>query len=211
MTQPKIALEDLLNAVMLEEKDPNYKTLLRWSKRYPEYREELARFFATWAIQMEIPMDTEVDESQLANLGVSRALNILHRQEEIETKATIKEPQASRLLIACRRVGVSEEELASKVGLDASIITKLDLRRLSDIPDLCVERIAEVLHRPIPFVRPLITGPPVVDRRVRYRSARKPEPKTEDFAAAVRSSSLPRTEQDFWLEAVRKQRERDDR
>jgi hypothetical protein len=211
MTQLKIALEDVLNAVMLEEKDPNYKTLLRWSKRYPEYREDLAHFFASWAIQMDIPVDTEIDESHLANLGVSRALNILHRQKEASSKTTINEPQAARLLIACRQVGLSDEALANKIGLDAGIITKLDLRRLSDIPDLCVQRIAEVLHRPIPFVRPLITGPPIVDRRVRYRAVRRPEPKTEDFAAAVRSSTLSRIQQDFWLEVVRKQRERADR
>ena len=210
MTKPKIALEDVLNAVMLEEKDPNYKTLLRWSKGYPEYREELARFFATWAIQMEIPADTKVDESHIANLGVSRALNILYRQEQNETKGTAAQPSASRLLIACRLAGVSEAELATKTGLDASIINKLDLRRVADIPDVCAERIAEVLRMPIALVQPLITGPPVVDRHARYRSRRRPEPKTEDFATAVRTSSLSKTHQDFWLEAIRKQQERGD-
>jgi hypothetical protein len=207
MTQPKIDLEEILNAVMLEEQEPDYKALQRWCKDYPEHRDALARFFATWAIQVDLPMDTSVDESQLANLGVSRALNILNQQEN-EMKAPTRELSGSRLLVVCHQAGVSEEELASKTGLDQSIITKLDLRRLSAIPGVCFERIAEVLHTSIEFVRPLITGPPVLQAGVRYKSAKRPQVKVEDFATAVRSSSLQKQLQDFWLDVVAKERKR---
>jgi hypothetical protein len=207
MTQPKIDLEDVLNAIMLAEQEPDYKALQRWCKRYPEHRDALARFFATWAIQVDLPMDTSVDESELASLGVSRALNILNQQEN-EMKAPTEELSGSRLLVVCHRAGVSEQELASKIGLDESIIAKLDLRRLSSIPGICFERIAEVLHTSIELVRPLITGPPVVQAGVRYKSAQRPQPKVEDFATAVRSSSLQKRLQEYWLDAVAKERER---
>ena len=207
MRKTEFDLEDVLNAVMLEEKEPNYETLQRWCKRYPAYRASLARFFATWAIQCELPVGDAVDDSQLANIGVSRALNILSQQEsEIETPTVTL--RGSRLLAVCRRAGISEEELANGTDLDRSIIEKLDLRRLSAVPTVCFERIARVLRTSVEFVIPLITGPPVVLAGARYKSAKRPKSKTEDFAAAVRSSSLGSTQRDFWLDAVRKQQER---
>lgn len=207
MKQTEVDLEDVLNAVMLEEEEPNYEALQRWWKRYPKYRASLARFFATWAIQSEMPVDDTVDESQLANIGVSRALNILSQQEsEMETPTVTL--RGSRLLAVCRRAGISEEELANRTDLDRGIIEKLDLRRLSAVPAVCFERIARVLRTSVEIVMPLITGPPVVPAGARYKSAKRPRAKTEDFAAAVRSSSLGKTQQDFWLDAVRKEQER---
>jgi hypothetical protein len=207
MRKTEFDLEDVLNAVMLEEEEPNYEALQRCCQRYPAYRESLARFFATWAIQSELPVDDTVDESHLANIGVSRALNILSQQEsEMETPTVTL--RGSRLLVVCRRAGISEEELANRTDLDRSIIAKLDLRRLSAVPGVCFERIARVLRTSVEFVMTLITGLPVVLAGARYKSVKRPRPKTEDFAAAVRSSSLGKTQRDFWLDAVRKEEER---
>lgn len=207
MRQTEFDLEDVLNAVMLEEKEPNYEALQRWCKRYPAYRASLARFFATWAIQIELPVDGTVDETQLANIGVSRALNILSQQEsEIETPTVTL--RGSRLLAVCRRAGISEEELANRTDLDRSMIAKLDLRRLSAVPAVCFERIARVLRTSVEFVMPLITGPPVMEAGARYKSAKRPRAKTEDFAAAVRNSSLGKAQRNFWLDAARKEQER---
>lgn len=75
-------LEDVLDALMLEEPDPSYNALLRWSERYPEHRSALTSFFATWATQAELPQEPVGDEERLANLGVSHALDILHRRDE---------------------------------------------------------------------------------------------------------------------------------
>jgi hypothetical protein len=205
MTQPTNDLENVLNAVVLEEQAPNYDALLRWCKRYPKYQKELTRFFATWAIQMELSGDTPVDESRLANLGVSRALNLLNQQAKEPPKASTSGSKATRLLVACMGAGVSREELAGRTELDVSIIDKLDLRRLTNVPTICAERIAEVLHERTEYVQPLITGPPVVERGVRYKSAKRPGATVEDFTAAVRSSSLSKPQQDFWLRAASKQ------
>lgn len=205
MTQPKIHLENVLNAVVLEEPTPNYDALMRWCKRYPQYQEALTSFFATWAIQMELAVDTPVDESRLANLGVSRALNLLDQQAKQPLKKSPTERKATRLLIECKAAGVSREELARRTGLDVSIIDKLDLRRLMNVPTTCADRIAEVLRQRTEFVQPLITGPPVVERGVRYKSAKRPAANVEDFASAVRSSSLTRSQQEFWLRAAGKE------
>ncbi len=205
MTQPKIDLENVLNAVVLEEQAPNYDALMRWCKRYPQYQEALTSFFAAWAIQMEFPVDTPVDESRLANLGVSRALNLLDQQAKQTVKESPTERKATRLLIACKSAGVSREKLARRTELDVSIIDKLDLRRLTNVPTTCADRIAEVLHERTEYIQPLITGPPVVERGVRYKSTKRPGANVEDFAAAVRSSSLTRSQQEFWLRAAGKE------
>src|SRR6266850_584443 len=71
-----VSFEDVLDALMLEEPTPSYATLLRWSERYPQYREALAQFFATWAIQADQPQQV--------------ALEILRRQGRLEPKASIE-------------------------------------------------------------------------------------------------------------------------
>jgi len=85
-----VSFEDVLDALMLEEPTPNYATLLRWSERYPQYREALAQFFATWAIQADQPQRVALDEDRLVEKGVSHALEILRRQGRVEPKAAIE-------------------------------------------------------------------------------------------------------------------------
>src|SRR5438093_13676535 len=124
MTPDIILLEDILDAVLVEEPEPSYAALARWCERYPEHREDLTEFFATWAVQAELPQDRAVDEERLANLSVSHALNILHERDA----ATKRAPESSpRLIAAGRAAGMSEEELADRADLNDIIIRKLDL------------------------------------------------------------------------------------
>ena len=89
MTQPKIDLEDVLNAIMLAEQEPDYKALQRWCKRYPEHRDALARFFATWAIQVDLPMDNPELQRQIeANEGIFEPL-LLEPHPDIPNKFRI--------------------------------------------------------------------------------------------------------------------------
>lgn len=199
-------LEDVLDALMLEEPEPSYAALIRWSVRYPEHREALARFFATWAVQIERPEENSVDEDRVANLGVSHALNIIDKRNARRGHTPDVNTAALRLTAVSRRTGVSEHELAHQAGLDDSIITKLDLRRLTGVPWLCFERLAAALHASVDLVRPLITGPPIIEAGVRYKAKRKPRPVTEDFADAIRSSSLPEPDKRFWLKVAEQER-----
>jgi PadR family transcriptional regulator, regulatory protein PadR len=77
----KLTFEDILNELMLEEPEPTHAALLRWQGRYPQYRNELAEFFATWAIQRDSPEpEPEIDEEWIVQQGVSHAMEILGRQ-----------------------------------------------------------------------------------------------------------------------------------
>ena len=90
MTSSNVLFEDVLDALKLEESRPSYAALLRWSERYPQYREALAEFFATWAIQAEQPQQVALDEERLADRGVSHALKILRRQDRVSPAGAIE-------------------------------------------------------------------------------------------------------------------------
>jgi hypothetical protein len=203
MIGQNVLFEDILDAIMLEESEPSYSALARWSERYPEHAEALAEFFATWAVQTELPQEIAVDEERLANIAVSHALNILHHRD----KTANHEPKAGastatpRLLATCRAAGISDEELASRAGLDETIIVKLDLHRITNIPHSCFEVLAAILGIAAERIEEMATGPPLA-AKVRYKAKGKPVPTTEDFADAVRNSSLPEESQRFWLETV---------
>ncbi len=207
MTRANVFLEDLLDAIVLEEPTPSYAALTRWSERYPEHREALGEFFATWAVQAELPQETAVDEERLANLAVSHALDLVHRQGEA-ARRTLKASNARpRLIAAARAVGISEEQLAARTGLEATIIEKLDLRRITGVPSMCFERLATVLCTVADRIQEMATGPPLFAAGVRYKAKKKPVPATEDFIDAVRNSALPDEVKRFWLEAVAAERE----
>ncbi len=203
MTTQDVLFEDLLDALMLEESEPSYAALARWSARYPEHREALAAFFATWAVQVELPQETVVDEEQLANLAVRKALNIVYRQDgEARQAPDVKSNRTSlRLIAAARAAGTSVGQLAASAGLDQTIIQKLDLRRLTKIPSLCYERIASALSTTPARVQQMVSGQPILAAGVRHKTTRRPILTTEDFGVAIRNSSLSEEAKRFWLES----------
>lgn len=203
MTPDTILLEEILDAVLVEEPEPSYAALTRWCERYPEHREDLTKFFATWAVQAELPQDRAVDEDRLASLSVSHALNILHERDAAVKRAPESSP---RLITAGRAAGMSEEELADRADLDAIIIRKLDLRRLTGVPNACVERLAGALGVASAQILRMISGPALVGAGTRYKARRRPAPSTEDFADAIRTSSLPEKRKLFWLDVVATER-----
>ena len=205
MTAANFLIEDILDALMLEEHEPSYTALTRWSERYPEHREALAEFFATWAVQAELPQETVVDEERLANLAVSRALDIVHRRDE-EAKRTSKVTARPRLIAAAHAASISEEQLAALAGLDSTIVEKLDLRRIDRVPQLCLEWLATALSTSADQIQEMATGPPLVAAGTRYKAKGKPTPATEDFAVAIRNSSLSDEAKHFWLEVVAAER-----
>lgn len=205
----KVPIEDILDALLLEEAEPSYEALMRWSKRYPEHSEAFANFFATWAVQAELPQEIAVDEERLASIAVSHALDILHRRYKVVTRTSKTSTSRTRLIAAASAAGLSEEQLAASVQLDATIIEKLDLRRITtSIPRLCFEWLASVLGTVADRIEEMTTGPPLVDASVRYKARRKPVAVTEDFADAISNSSLSDETKRFWLEAVEAERAR---
>ena len=81
-----ITFEDVLDELMLKESSPSYETLVKWTNRYPQYRDALADFFATWALQdarAQLPQQVHIDEDRLVEKGVNYAMEILRRQGRV--------------------------------------------------------------------------------------------------------------------------------
>jgi hypothetical protein len=209
MIDPNINFEDILDALTLEETEPSYTALLRWSERYPEHRNQLANFFATWAVQAELPHEIVVEEARLTNLAVSQALDIVHRRNE-EAKHTQKAITTQSWLTGL--VGdaeISEEQIEMDAKLDDTMVAKLNIRRLTGIPRKCFELLATVLGVPANRIEEMTTGPPLIAMGTHHKTRRKPILKTEDFAEAVRNSNLSEDAQRFWFEVIAAEREED--
>ena len=209
MIDSNLPVEEIFDAIMLEESEPNHDALMRWSQRYPEHREELSRFFATWAVQAELKQEIVVDEERLTSLAVSHALDILHRRNIPTTRTSKIIETRPGLIAAARTIGFSEEELATLVQLDVAIIEKLDLCRLTSIPRACFDRIATVLGIVVDRIEEMTTGPPLFPANVRYKARQKPAATTEEFVDVISSSSLSDEIKRHWLEAAEAERRKE--
>ena len=92
----RLSFDDVLDDLMLEEETPSYEALVRWQERYPQYRKELADFFATWAIQeahAQLPDRTGIDEEKLVKRGVEYAMEILRKQGRLVPDAPVRSLQ----------------------------------------------------------------------------------------------------------------------
>lgn len=186
--ETNMPLEELLDTILQEESTPSHEALSRWSKRFPEHRDALASFFATWAVQEESPKTAFIEEDRITQNLVSHALHLLHKRVSVQAAAAAAAP---RLFDAIAMCGKSEEEVASRCGLDDSILAKLDRRliRLASIPRVCLERLAAAIDWSIDQVRATLAGPPIPVAS--HKATERPEVRVEDFIDAVRASDLP--------------------
>jgi hypothetical protein len=194
-------LEETLDMILAEESEPSHEALMRWCKRYPQYCDELAKFFATWAVEKEMPGEATIDEAHVGNLMVSHVLNLLHHQKSASAEDS-KAVVITRLAAEIAAKNLSEEEFGRQCGLDESIIAKLDRRliRVLSIPLLCMKRMAAALALSVEAVKAMLTGPPISLRA--HKAHGRPSPKVEDFIDAVRASDLSEEEKQEWIRAI---------
>jgi hypothetical protein len=186
-----LTLDDVVEAIMVEEEEPAYDAMARWIARYPQFKKELVRFFGTWAIQAEqLEEPQTIDSESIASRGVSYALSLIDKRDAVQS-----------ILDCARAASVSVEELAARTRLDDSILQKLNRRLITDVPQECIRRLAAALGKTHDFVGNLILGSPALVV-VRYKAKTKPAAKQEDFATAIRLSSLPPDIKQHWLGIV---------
>ncbi len=193
--------EEVIDEIMLEESEPSHEVLMRWIARYPDHREALTRFFATWAVQEASPKEKPVDEALAGQRMVSEAMNLLYKQKAARAAAVSAE-KAPRLCDAIKAQAMTEEEFEARCSLDHLIIAKLDRRliRPASIPRRCLERMAAALGKVIDEVLAIVGGNPIPLHS--YKAKERPTVKTEDFIDAVRSSTLSNEAKAEWIEAV---------
>jgi hypothetical protein len=83
MMDSYMSLDDVLDAWMLEDPQPSYAALVKWCKRYPQYRDELTEYFSTWSRQRllaHLPDPVLVDQEKLVARTVEYALKLAEEQ-----------------------------------------------------------------------------------------------------------------------------------
>lgn len=190
-------IDEVLDEILQTVTDPNHETLTIWINKYPCFRDELASFFSTWAIQKALPKESTIDEDRVANRMVSHALDLMHQRAHQSSKSF------ARLGDAIVATGQSDDEVAAKCKLDFSIVAKLDRRliRFESIPQLCILLLSAATNQSPKFIARLLQGGPV-QLNPTFKSKKKPVTQVEDFVDAVKSSELTEDVKDEWLQLL---------
>lgn len=70
-------LEEILDEMLLEDDELEYRTISKWCQRYPEYSKQIMSFAATHAIQKHSRKTADIDEDAIAKKMVDHAIKIL--------------------------------------------------------------------------------------------------------------------------------------
>ena len=199
-----VTFDDVLTILLEEEVTPTHANLMIWIARYPSFADELTDYFAESAVQSEIDVEIEQFRAErFTNIGVSRALNLLHARQAKVASSTVKQPKTLAQL--SRAVNMTFAALAEKVGVDEEIITKLDLCRIpsKEIPRRLVESLAQFLNATIDEIWNSLSFAPRPTSAGALQKSRKPAViKTETFAEAIEASSMPPAQKDAWLRSI---------
>lgn len=206
MTRPQdIDLDDLLFDLQTEGVEPSHANLLAAIARHPQHRDALIAYFAAAGADLG-PEDDDLpapDAERLVNRGVSRALNLMHARAASANAATADTARdGPRLSALARRQGFSLAALATQVGLDETIVLKLDRRRIRPrtVPSAAYERLGLELRIPAAEVIASATGPPIATSAGRLMKAKGPLVRnTESFRQAVETSAMTDDLKAHWL------------
>lgn len=202
---PNLTFDDVMTFILEENVTPSHEHLLQWIRRYPQFSEELADYFAEWAVHEEMDGEkvAEARSERFTNIGVSHALNLLHLRK---AKAVpVARAQASTIAQLCKAAGLSLGSLAQRTRLDEELVMKLDFCRivLGGIPRRLVEMLAATLDVSIAEVWNVLSGPPrATSKGALQKSRQRAQVKTESFEDAIRASDLPLEQKNEWLRSI---------
>ena len=82
----QVNLQTVLDTMVMQESQPSLEVLERWSKRFPQFKSELAEFFNGWISLNELqgePEDAPVDEQAIIDKTVTHMMGVLEQQGRI--------------------------------------------------------------------------------------------------------------------------------
>ena len=212
MDQP--TANDVILDLLVDGVEPTHENLMVAIAAHPQHRDALVTFFANLAVQTalnEEPTPSGCSAEQFANIGVSRVLahrhdaprlastNVDYKSGELETKSMT--PRLSQLI---RASGLTEDQVAVRVGLDSGLMMKLDRRRIvGRRPMEIFRRIADELRIRPAHVIASVTGAPITSSRGNLRKAKgEIKIETETFDVAINASTLSDDLKAFWLQRL---------
>jgi len=198
-------LDDILNEFHEAYDVPTAEALELWAKRYPEYRNQLVDFAASWAEQLVLPPAQELnleEEKLLVDRAMSHVQNVTFQRNDAAASVT-EENDINSLIGEAKRVGMSGQEFAKACELDVSLMSKLNNLQIkpSSVPARLVSLIAHVLNRRDESVCRYLNKPPLPLAGKAFLSRGKPQSTgQQSFVDAVLASSLSETEKGGWLD-----------
>lgn len=213
MDQP--TADDVILDLLVDGVAPTHENLMVAIAAYPEHRDALVAFFANLAVQTALKDEATSSGGsveQFANIGVSRVLAHRHdaprqasttsvRRKSGEQEVKSPPPRLSQLILAS---GLTEDQVAVRVGLDSGLMMKLDRRRIvGRRPMEMFRRIADELRIPPAHVIASATGAPIASSRGNLRKAKgQIQIETETFDVAINASTLSDDLKTFWLQRL---------
>jgi hypothetical protein len=216
MATDRTTLTDVLEAYAASENGPSRTTLPEWVRRYPQYEQQLMEFTARWGLLKWLPDrddDDEVDEETLVLRGMSTVQAVLFRRQsniELEHPSIEEQPVQMRdgprdiprdipvdverpiagLLREGKRLGITADDLAERVGVSDSILRKLDRRLINpaSIPTRISQDLGLALNCGVAQITSYVQLPPTFAPGAQHRASQAPALPTvqEDFFDAVR-------------------------
>ena len=201
----KPTLDDALNTYVEENDGPTAENLQKWVRRYPQFREDLVDFAAVWAEQLFLPPATEMGaeaEKVLVDRAMSHVLNMAYRRGVETQEQAVSDDPVGSLTQDAQRAGMKPLQLARVCGLDLGLLSKLNNRQIQSwtIPAELIRILAEHLYKATAAIKTYFAGPPIATTGKAFLSRGKPTSTgQQDFADAVRASSLSDEEKTRWL------------
>lgn len=130
--------EDVLDEMLAERGDPTADVVAIWAALYPEHRAALIEFAANWAEDTHLPV-ASTDEARQRSVVV-RTIN--------QFRASTAPVVPSTLSALAASAGTTMEAVAQSLGVDASVVAKLNARRIEPrtIGTALSARIAKLLQ-----------------------------------------------------------------
>lgn len=202
-----LTFDDVVTFLLEEDVTSTHDNLVVWTQRYPQFADELADYFAEWAVQEEADDDgiSDARSEHFTNVGVSHALNLLHTRKQEVPLVRAPETKAMSLAQLCKRAGRTLASLGQHVRLDEETVMKLDLCRivLDTIPRVLIDRVATALGTLPSEIWSVLSAPPrATSKGALQKSRHRPQIKTESFEEAIRSSTLPPEQKAEWLRSL---------
>jgi hypothetical protein len=197
-------LDNILQEYFETVETPNHKSLLEWTRRYPEYKTELTEFTVAWIQLKQLPpVEIQaVDETTIVLRGMSAIQNILHGMSEDTRPHPSVEVPFSSLIKESGKVGLALNQLAERARLSVPIVRKLDLHQISPttIPDQVIQTFAELLQKSMEAMSTYFYRPVQAIPNPSFRSDRAPRIVQQDFFEAIRKDKLMKEEdRQYWL------------
>jgi hypothetical protein len=196
--------DDVILDLLVEGVEPSHENLVAAIAAYPEHRQALEDFFASFAVQTAIGAaapSAGFPAERFANLGVSHILGLRHRRVSMARERQAAAAPTMRLSQLLKQHGLTEATIAMRAGLDEGLVTKLDYRRIRvPWPAELSRRLGEALEIPPAHVIAAATGPPIPSSRGNLRKAKGPiQVRSESFEEAITASTLSAEQKAYWL------------